>query len=103
MSLDDLMGNSNPKPKKEVKKVVQKITQEEDKPKQFSVYAKESTIQLMDELQWLKDRVIDLKHTTREDILLEALNLLADKVGYDKLKKKYSKQLEGAKPKRGRV
>ena len=57
----------------------------------------------MDELQWLKDRVIDLKHTTREDILLEALNLLADKVGYDKLKKKYSKQLEGAKPKRGRV
>ena len=82
------------KAEKKEEKVIENIDSNNDPSKTFTIYAKKSTIEKMNNIQWLKSKVIDLDDFTKEDIILEALNLLAEKIDYEKLAKKYKKNLE---------
>ncbi len=68
----------------------------------ITVSHEKSTKQLLDELVWLKQYVIDQKAVTQGDIVREALELLGKEIGYDKLRKKYADKLADVKPKVGR-
>ncbi len=72
-------------------------------PVSFTLTIQPDTIQLFNELQWLKQYAIDLKRATRNDVLKEALDLLAEKYEYPVLMKKYAKRIpENITPQRGR-
>ena len=61
----------------------------------FTLTIKPATIKKFNEIQWLKQYAIDFKRATRNDVLMEALNCLGEKIGYDELMKKYSDKMEG--------
>ena len=56
----------------------------------------------MDDLQWLKQFVVDKKSVSQGDVVREALDLLAKKMKYDKLKEEYAEELANATIKAGR-
>lgn len=66
------------------------------KKKSFTVRGDEGTKTLLDNLQWLKQYVVTKKPISQADVVQEALELLAKEMDYEKLKKKYSADLEHA-------
>lgn len=92
--LKGLLSTPNKGENKNKNNPVENIDSNNDPSKTFTIYAKKSTIEKMNNIQWLKSKVIDLDDFTKEDIILEALNLLAEKIDYEKLTKKYKKNLE---------
>jgi len=73
------------------------------KPTSFAMTIQPETRKLFDEIQWLREFAIDFKRTTRDDVLAEALKSYAKDIGYDKLMKKYQKDMpEDISPGSGR-
>ena len=71
--------------------------------KTISLYLKEDELEMLDNIVWLKSYIIDMGEAySRSNIVVEALQLLANEVGYDKLVKKYQDKLIKATPKPGR-
>lgn len=78
MGLNDLLSKKGEAPKKK---------------KQLTIYADVSAKEKMDNIQWLKKWVIEKKDVSQGDVFEEAINLLADHIGYDKLMKKHGKDI----------
>ena len=91
-----------PSPKGQNPKKSSGATEKKEKQITVSFSHFESTKKLLHELVWLKKFAIDLEEVSQGDIIREALELLAEKIDYEKLRKKYAKQLEKAKPRSGR-
>ncbi len=68
----------------------------------FTVRDWPETKELLDDLQWLKQFVVDKKSVSQGDVVREALDLLAKKMKYDKLKEEYAEELANATIKAGR-
>ena len=68
------------------------------KPKRvsFTITHDAETKELMDDIQWLQQYVVKKSPVSQGDVISEALELLADKIGYDKLKKEYEEDLASA-------
>jgi len=62
--------------------------------KSFTLTIQPGTIQKFNEIQLLKNS-IDMANYTRNDILMQALDLLGDSIGYDALMKKYGDKMKG--------
>ncbi|MEO2050280.1 MAG: hypothetical protein ABGX00_00835 [Allomuricauda sp.] len=93
--IDDLLsGPSANKGKQTEKKKSENI--------QITFSHAKTTKKLLDDLVWLKTYKIDEEPLSQGDVICEALQLLADKIGYEKLRKKYADKLEKHKPKVGR-
>lgn len=71
--------------------------------KTISLYLKNDQLEKLDNIVWLKSYIIDMGAAySRSDIVLEALELLGKKIGYEKLSKEYNEKLSLAKPRAGR-
>ncbi|MEM7552310.1 MAG: hypothetical protein AAF363_21675 [Bacteroidota bacterium] len=75
-----------------------------EKPKKvnFTISHDAGTKELLDDLQWLKQYVVDRQPVSQGDIVREALEELAKKWNYAKLKKEYAEDLANATIKIGR-
>ena len=69
---------------------------------QISFQSETSTLKLLNELVWLKQYTIDMEAVSQDDIVRQGLSLLADEIGYEKLRKKHAVSLDKYKPKAGR-
>ena len=71
--------------------------------KTISLYLKEDELEMLDNIVWLKSYIIDMGESySRTNIVVEALQLLANEVGYEKLTAEYGDKLANAKPRAGR-
>lgn len=88
----------------EINDDVQPVLEKPKKPKRvpFTVRDVASTKQLLDDLQWLKQIVVDKRPISQGDVVREALQLLAKKMNYDKLKEEYAEDLANATISAGR-
>ena len=78
-------------------------TETKKEGKTISLYLKDDELGKLDNMVWLKSYIIDMGAAfSRSDIVLEALELLGKKIGYEKLSKEYNEKLSLAKPRAGR-
>lgn len=89
--LDSLIGDKNT-PKKKSNRIKQS----------FTMTIHEGTVQLFNEIQFMKEYLVDIKPTTRDAVLREALEALGREIGYDELKKKHADKLQDCSPRLGR-
>lgn len=61
----------------------------------FTLTIQPETIQKFNEIQWLKQYAIDFKRITRDEVLNQALDLLAESINYDELMKQYGDKMKG--------
>lgn len=85
-----------PKPKPKADEVGEKQEKKERmKSESFTLTIQPDTIQKFNEIQWLKQFVIDFTRVTRDDVLKEALDALGEKMGYDELMKQHKDKMKG--------
>lgn len=67
-----------------------------------SLLLSSDNIELMNNITWLKQYVIDMKSVSRDDVIGEALRALADKMDYDSLCENYKDKMpKDTSPRRG--
>lgn len=85
--------------------VIEPNTQTQQAPgKTISIYIKHDELEKIDNLVWLKKFVIDLGGAySRNSVIVEAINMLAEKENYNALLKKHQEKInKKSKPQRGR-
>mgnify|MGYP003647236058 CR=1 FL=1 len=87
---------SKPEPKPKTDEVGEKPTKKEKiKTENFTLTIHPDTLQKFNEIQWLKQFIIDFSRVTRDDVLKEALDALGEKMGYDELMKQHKDKMKG--------
>lgn len=78
-------------------KTERKTPKGKEEQKYFTARHGVSTIEMLQNMAWLKQYVIDFKKVSQGDVIREGLELLAKKMKYDKLLEEHGDKLEAAK------
>lgn len=78
-------------------KSIKKPIKRKEKQKYFTARHSVSTIEMLQNIAWLKQYVIDFKKVSQGDVIREGLELLAEKMNYDKLLAEHHDKIEAAK------
>lgn len=92
---ESMLGSLMGKPKGKKENVEKNSNKKNVTAESFTLTIKPETIKKFNEIQWLKQYAIDFKRATRNDVLKQALDLLGENIGYDKLMEQYSEKMNG--------